>query len=201
MVFNHLLVATMKNACIIHSTKSDVQLHHTQITSSGICTNIYVLFLTVSNIKFKSPVCFIYVTQHSLKGMDFFLFCVALWLSVESRLLIFPTMADGLRKCAKQLSLQHSILSYIIIHIQKHSNVQIMLFIYSFSQPKSYSATNVQQQFCILSEGYTPGKLIYNAYPYNRDYPDISAEQDCRLLSSQHKQRNTLPCSASSIET
>lgn len=96
MLCNHLFVATA-----VHTAKSDVQRHHTQITSSGISTNIHVLFLVVSNIKFKSPVCFIYVTLHSLKGMDFFLFHRALWLSEESRLLIFPTIADRLRKCTK----------------------------------------------------------------------------------------------------
>lgn len=101
MFCNLFFVDNTKNACIIHTTKSDVQLHHTQITSSGIFTNIHVLFLVVSNIKFRSPVCFIYATLHSLKGMDFFLFHRALWHSEESRLLIFPTIADGFRKCTK----------------------------------------------------------------------------------------------------
>ena len=109
--------------------QSDVQLHHTQITSSGICTNIHVLFLVVSNIKFKSSVCFIYGTLHSLKGMDFFLLRRALWLSEESRLLIFPTIADGFRKCTKYLSLQHSILSYVFRNIAICTNNAIYLFL------------------------------------------------------------------------
>lgn len=38
---NHFFVATTKNVCIIHTTKSDVQMNHTQITSSEICTNTH----------------------------------------------------------------------------------------------------------------------------------------------------------------
>lgn len=126
---NHLFVDTTKNACIIHTTKSDVQLHHTQITSSGICKNIHVLFLVVSNIRFKSPVCFIYVTLHSLKGMDFFFFHRALWLLEKSRLLIFPTITDEFRKCTKYLSLWHSILSYIFRNTVICTNNAIYLFL------------------------------------------------------------------------
>lgn len=107
------------------------------------------------------------------------------------------TIAEVLRKCTKQLSLPHSILSYIFRNIVIRKNNAIC----SFSQSKSYSATNVQQQFCIPSARKTPAKLIYNAILYSRDYPDISVEQDYKLLSSQHKKSNILPHSASPIKT
>lgn len=165
-----------KNLCIIHTVKLDVQVHDIPITSSGICTNILVPFLVVPHTRFKSPVFFCHVTLSSLKGMDFFLFRRALWLSEESRLFIL----SPLQKCSENAqSCYHCHTVFYHKYLETQWYVKIMLFV------PSPSLKVIQQKMYSSSSAFpVPGKLIYNTILNTSDYPDTSVEQDYRLLTS-----------------
>lgn len=95
----------------------------------------------------QKPCISYHVTLYSSKGMDFVPLSSMAFSGIQTIHII--TTAEVLRKCTKQLSLPHSILSHVFRNIMICKNNAIC----SFSQSKSYSATNVLQQFSILSAG------------------------------------------------
>lgn len=140
VVCNHVFCWHDKNSCRIHTFKLDV--HHIPITSSGICTNMLVLFLLVSQTTFKSPLFFtMHATLYSLKCMDFFWLHRALYLSGESRLLTL----SPLQKCSEDEQNYYWV-SYHCHTVFYHSYLETQWYVKIMLFVPSPSLKVIQQQ-------------------------------------------------------